>query len=140
MTYYSSEINRIKKICYRNTAQVKAIIGVKHYIDSNMCHELNLNLLSRNRFISKFHLLRLFKKYYGLSPKQYHIARRLIHARALLSAGRAVSEACYTVGFTSPASFSTLFKNTFGCAPVEFQKKQLLQSPDCAKSGVLRHI
>ncbi|WP_162817994.1 AraC family transcriptional regulator [Niabella yanshanensis] len=104
---------------------MNAIVNVKQYIDSNMSHELNLDLLSQHQFISKFHLLRLFKRYYGLSPRQYLLNKRFSYAKKLLFDGIAISEACYAAGFTSPASFSTLFKNTFGYTPGEFQKRAI---------------
>jgi AraC-like DNA-binding protein len=71
MTYYLKEITRIKSICYSNKAQIDTVIGTRHYINNNFDKELNLDLLSHIRFTSKFHLLRLFKKYYGQTPKQY---------------------------------------------------------------------
>jgi AraC-like DNA-binding protein len=79
-------------------------------------------------FTSKFHLLRLFKKYYGQTPKQYLIEKRIEKAKELLQEGETVTETCFATGFGSPSSFSTLFKSRVGLTPVEFQKKQFLQS------------
>jgi AraC-like DNA-binding protein len=128
MTLYQTEINRIKSICYSNKGQLSTVIGTRHYINNNFGKELNLNLLSHIRFTSKFHLLRLFKKYYGQTPKQYLTDKRISKAKELLKEGKPVAETCFEVGFESPSAFSTLFKSREGIAPAEYQKEQLSQS------------
>jgi AraC-like DNA-binding protein len=128
MTYYLKEITRIKNDCYSNQGQLDTVIGTRHYIDNNYDKKLSLNLLSHVRFTSKFHLLRLFKRYYGQTPKKYLIDRRLEKSKELLEKGYSATETCFDVGFESPCSFSTLFKSTFGLTPTEFQKKQFSQS------------
>ena len=123
MTYYLKEITRIKSNCYSNQGQLDTVIGTRHYINNNFDKELNLDLLSHIRFTSKFHLLRLFKRYYGQTPMQYLIDRRLDKSKELLLKGQSVTETCFDIGFESPSSFSTLFKSKFGLTPTEFQKK-----------------
>src|SRR5262245_11088528 len=125
MTFYQTEINRIRKICFSNEEQIQTVIGTRNFIDHNFDQELNLNVLSHLRFTSKFHLLRLFKKYYGLTPKQYLIEKRIEKSKEYLKNGMTVMDACFAVGFESPCSFSTLFRSKTGLAPVKFQKEQL---------------
>ncbi|WP_439484164.1 helix-turn-helix domain-containing protein [Cyclobacterium plantarum] len=123
MTFYQKEISRIKNICYSNKSQIDRVVGTRHFIIHNFEKELNLNLLSRVRCTSKFHLLRLYKLYYGQTPKQYLIEKRLEAAKQLLSRGLSITDTCYDIGFESPCSFSTLFKARFGLSPKEYQKK-----------------
>ena len=128
MTFYETEINRIKGIIYSNDKQLQIVIATKNFIDKNFDSVLNLDFLSHKHFTSKYHLLRVFKKYYGLSPKQYLTSKRIGKAKECLREGMTVSETCYAVGFEAPSSFSTLFKNKIGLSPTEFQKEQLSQS------------
>ena len=130
MTHYLKEITRIKNNCYANQGQLNTVIGTRHYINNNFDKELNLDLLSHIRFISKFHLLRLFKMYYGQTPKQYLIAKRLERSKQLLEKGYSATETCFDIGFESPSSFSTLFKSKFGLTPTEFQKRATFTKPD----------
>lgn len=123
MTYYLSEVTRIKDICYSNKGQLDMVIGTQHYINNHFDKELNLNFLSHIRFTSKFHLLRLFKRYYGQTPRQYLINRRLEKSKELIVSGQSITETCFDIGFESPSSFSTLFKYKFGLTPTEFQKR-----------------
>ena len=128
MTYYEKEIKRIRNICYSNDKQLETVIATRNYIDNNFEKKLNLDFLSHIRFTSKYHLLRLFKRYYGITPKQYSIIKRLEKSKEFLKEGISVSEACYNAGFETHSSFSTLFKNKIGLTPTEFQKEQLSQN------------
>jgi AraC-like DNA-binding protein len=130
MTYYLKEIERIKTVCYPNQGQLDTVVGTRHYINNHYDKELNLNFLSHIRFTSKFHLLRLFKRYYGQTPKQYLTEKRLLQAKDSLAKGANISETCYDIGFESPSSFSTLFKARFGMTPTEFQKRATFTKSD----------
>lgn len=128
MTYYEKEINRINSIIYSNNEQIETVIGIRNFIDNNYDNDLNLDLLSRLRFISKFHLIRLFKKHYGLTPRQYLIDKRIAKSKEKLKNGLSVTETCFSVGFESLGSFSTLFKAKTGKSPSEFQMEQFSRS------------
>lgn len=123
MTFYQSEINRIRDICYSNKGQMETVIGTRHYINNNFDKEFNLDLLSHIRLTSKFHLLRLFKKYYGQTPKQYLTDKRIEKAKEFLNNGVSVTNTCFDVGFECPSSFCTLFKSRVGLTPTAFQKR-----------------
>jgi AraC-like DNA-binding protein len=123
MNFYQKEINRIREICFSNKRQLDAVIRTRHYIDNNLDKEVNLILLANIGFASKFHLLRLFKKYYGQTPKQYLTDKRIEKSKQNLKNGMTVAETCFSVGFECPNSFSTLFKSKIGLTPIEFQKR-----------------
>lgn len=122
MNLYKKELRRIKDDCYSNQWQIDTVIGLKNYIDANFQENLNLNLFSRIRFVSKYHLLRLFKKYYGLTPNQYLINKRIEKAKEYIRKGLSISTTCHDVGFASLGSFSSLFKRKTGFTPRQYQK------------------
>ena len=128
MTFCEKELNRINGIIYSNLKQIETVIGVKSYIDNNYENDLNLDLLSHFRFVSKYHMLRLFKKHYGLTPRQYLIDKRIEKSKEQLINGMSVTETCFAVGFESVGSFSTLFKTRTGKSPTQYQKEQLSRS------------
>lgn len=123
MTFYESEINRIKSVVYSNQGQLDTVIGTRNYINNNYDAGLNLDLLSHTSCVSKYHLLRLFKKYYGQTPKQYLTDKRIEKSKEYLKKGKNITETCFDIGFESPCSFSTLFKSRVGITPTEFQKR-----------------
>jgi len=123
MTFYQSEIKRISDIIYSNHGQLETVIGTRNYINNNYDSDINLDTLSRTRFVSKYHLLRLFTKYYGQTPKKYLTEKRIEKSKEFLKNGMSITETCFIIGFESPCSFSTLFKKRTGISPVEFQKR-----------------
>ena len=128
MTFYEQKLSRLKQSLYKNQGQIDAVIAIKNYIDNNYGSDVNLDQLSKTQFISKYHLLRVYKKYYGLTPKQYLIDKRIAQAKKHLQNGKNVTETCVAVGFESLGSFSALFKNKTGKSPYSFRKEQLSRS------------
>lgn len=124
--FYAREIARIREVCYANPTQLEAVRKVRHYLDSDLQGDSSLERLARVGLCSKFHLLRLFRQYYGDTPAQYLTAQRLLRARVLLREGHTVTAACYEVGFKNVSSFSTLFRTRYGTSPGHFAKKAIL--------------
>lgn len=125
MTFYEKELKRINETVFKNQGQINAVIAVRNYIGSNYETGLNLDQLSEIQCISKYHLLRLFKKYYGLTPRQHLTDVRIAQAKKCLKDKMSVTETCFAVGFESLGSFSALFKTKTGKSPFQFQKEQL---------------
>ncbi|WP_394746748.1 helix-turn-helix domain-containing protein [Spongiimicrobium salis] len=128
MTFYEEKLRHLKNSCYSNDKQIEVIIETRHFIDTNFDKNLKLDFLSHTRFVSKFHLQRLFKRYYGQTPRQYLIDKRIEKSKENLKKGMTVTETCFAVGFGSLGSFSTLFKTRTGKSPSQFQKEQVSRS------------
>ena len=139
MTHYSQKLKHLKNKSFSNDEQINTIITAKNYIDQNFDKTLNLDVLAINHFTSKYHLLRLFKRYYGQTPRQYLIDKRIEKSKENLATGMSVTETCFAVGFESLGSFSSLFKRKIGKSPTEFKKQQFSRSELRAKFGNLRN-
>ncbi|MFK8006314.1 MAG: helix-turn-helix domain-containing protein [Saprospiraceae bacterium] len=105
-----------------NKIQIDIAVNTKKYIDTNFEKKLNLDLLAHLRFTSKFHLIRVFKKYYGITPRQYLINKRIEKAKDILQTGKSVTDTCYAVGFESINSFSNLFRTKTGMPPSIYRR------------------
>ena len=134
MTFYEEMLNKLRKAIYANQGQIDAVIAIRNYIDDHYDADLNLDLLSETHSISKYHLLRLYKRYYGLTPRQYLIDKRVEHAKYHLANGMSVTETCFAVGFESLSSFSTLFKTKTGKSPAQYRKEQFSISTPVSNS------
>lgn len=84
MTFYKKEIQRIRGEVYANQGQLDTVIGISNYVNHHYDNRLNLDRLSLLGYVFKFHLLRLFQKYYGQTPQQYLTDKRLEQAMVLL--------------------------------------------------------
>ena len=107
----------------------------RRFIDE--CYDLPLDLdeISREACLSRYHFLRLFRDTFQTTPHQYLIQRRIEKAKELLSSGRvSVTEVCFEVGFQSLGSFSALFRRCVGDAPVNYRERERSsrrQIPSC---------
>lgn len=114
----------------------KKIVTAKVYIDENFYKPIDLDQLSREACLSRFHFHRLFTRIYRKTPHQYLTQRRLERARVWLAdKDLSVSEICNDVGFESLGSFSVLFKKEIGYAPQYYRnqawkkKQEALRQP-----------
>jgi AraC-like DNA-binding protein len=123
MTFYEEKISQVRNACFSNDKQIETVIATRDFINKSFEKDLNLDLLSHVGFTSKYHLQRLFKRYYGLTPKQYLIDKRIEKSKEYLREGMSVMQTCFAVGFESLGSFSKLFKTKTGKSPSEFRKR-----------------
>jgi AraC-like DNA-binding protein len=93
------------------------LVAAKVFIDDNFQEDLDLEQVSKQAFLSRFHFHRLFRQVYKKTPHQYITQKRLDKAKNLLSENKPVTEVCNEVGFESIGSFSVLFKKEIGFAP-----------------------
>ncbi len=70
--------------------------------------------------ISKFHLLRSFKKYTGLTPHNFRTIYKLEKARNDLLNGVTICDVAQNTGFTDQSHFSKKFKDYYGITPKKF--------------------
>lgn len=103
------------------------IAAAKVYIDNNFHMPIDLEQVSQQAFLSRYHFHRLFKQVYKKTPHQYITRKRLNKAMDLLSENKPVSEVCNEVGFESIGSFSFLFKKEIGFPPTYFRNMAWLK-------------
>ncbi len=125
MTYYEKKVEEIRRKNQSKWHQIQLAVRSKRFIDQHFREELGLDQLAASFFVSKYHFIRLFKRYHGLTPHQYLMDRRIAHAKELLKAGHSVTDACQSVGFQSLSSFNALFKRKTGRRPSAFHNKVL---------------
>ena len=95
----------------------------QEYLHANAEEDLRLATLAREAGLSAYHFQRTFTRVFGVSPLRYRNTLRLERARALLQdPAESIAGVCRAVGFQSTASFSLLFRRTFGAPPSSFRK------------------
>jgi AraC-like DNA-binding protein len=95
----------------------------REYLHASACEDPDLAEIARQACLSPYHFHRAFTRAFGQTPHQYRNRLRLERSRRLLeSGGMTVTEICGAVGFESAASFSALFRQTFGVPPSVFRR------------------
>ena len=87
------------------------------FIENRLSEELSIESLSEQCYISRYHLMRLFKKETGQSLYDYLTERRLFFARKLIQQGISATESCFQAGFGSYSSFTRAYRKRFGTTP-----------------------
>jgi len=103
------------------------IVAAKVYIDENYHEPIDLEVISKKAFLSRFHFHRLFRKVYRRTPHQYLTQKRIDKAKDLLAENKPVTDVCNEVGFESIGSFSSLFKKEIGFAPTYYRNMAWLK-------------
>ena len=80
-----------------------------------------LDALARLVQLSASHLQRAFRRRYGVSPAEYHRARRFGQFKAALRDGAAVSEAVYAAGFGSGSRVYEHSDRLLGMTPASYR-------------------
>ena len=124
MTIYRDEVVRLSKTLYPHDDLTRQIKAAKLYIDKNFSEDINLDKIAGKALVSKFHFIRVFKRYYGNTPNQYLQEVRIEMAKKILLKGKSIDEVCNAIGFKSKPSFISLFKKMTGVTPLAYQNKK----------------
>jgi AraC-like DNA-binding protein len=124
MNFYRDEVTRLSKVLYPHNDLTKQIIESRHFIDKHFSEDINLDKIAGKALVSKFHFIRVFKRYFGRTPNQYLQEVRIEMAKKILLKGKSIDEVCNAIGFKSKTSFISLFKKMTGVTPLAFQNKK----------------
>lgn len=103
--------------------EYQKIVPVISYICDHCSQEINLDQLSQEFFISKYHLCRLFKAATGFSVGAYIINYRIRQASIMLRKGASVQSVGDQVGFNNTAHFIRTFRKIMGVPPGKYARE-----------------
>lgn len=93
------------------------------YFNSHYAESLKLEEIAKEFNISSSHLSHEFTKYFGISPINYLINRRICEAKWLLGTSDAtLEEISYSLGYDNVNHFKNLFLKRVGCSPMQYRK------------------
>ena len=98
---------------------------VADFLSKNYHCDIKIDEIAETFNYSRNHLYALFKKEYGVSPKEYLLNLRIEKARQFLedkSLELSIKEIAYAIGFHDPFYFSKLFSSKVGYSPLQYKK------------------
>ncbi len=107
-----------------NNEQTESILAlqIKQYLDKNYLEELILNDLALMFNLSVVHLIRVFKKEFGLPIHSYILNKKVHFAKELLASDLSIVEVTQNSGFFDQSHLNRSFKRIFQISPKEYQK------------------
>ena len=101
----------------------KRITKTIDYIEENLFEIIDLEILADKCNLSLSRFKHLFKEETGIPPSEYIIRKKVEKAQILLEEqDLPIKNIAYDLGFSSPAYFSTVFKQYNGYSPTEHLK------------------
>lgn len=99
----------------------RKVIELINYITENLSGDLSIDYLADHFYMSKYHMMRVFKNETGYSIHQYISEKRILYARNQIMSGIPATTACLECGFKDYSSFSRAFKNQLGMLPSDIK-------------------
>ncbi|MFN3356773.1 MAG: AraC family transcriptional regulator [Pseudomonas sp.] len=104
------------------SATGKGPVGrAQELLAAHLHQSVPLDQLGNELGLSKFHLLRIFQKETGLSPRQWAMQLRTRRAKSLLRNGATASEVAHDLGFADQSHLNRHFRAAYGITPGRYQ-------------------
>lgn len=109
--------------CARSVGTIGPMRDILLYLDHNFQNPVQMTDLARQFGYNKDYLSRIFNSTIGCGFKHYLNLLRARHAaNRLQSSDDSVSDIAECAGFTSQRSFNRVFREIYGCTPVEYKR------------------
>ncbi|AXK48307.1 AraC family transcriptional regulator [Aliarcobacter trophiarum LMG 25534] len=95
---------------------------IKRYLDENYLEELILDELALKFDLTVVHLIRVFKKEFGLPIHSYILNKKVHLAKELLVSNISISQIAQNSGFFDQSHLNRSFKRIFQITPKAYQK------------------
>lgn len=107
----------------RQPAPDERLERVRRHIHTRLSESVSIDELSKVAGLSRFHLIRVFRARYGVTPMEYLRQQRVETARIMVrSSGQNLKQIASMVGFSDEFHLSKVFKAAVGVSPSEYRK------------------
>ena len=93
------------------------VLAITRYLDRHLTEDISIDALAEQVYLSKYHMMRLFRRETGNTIHGYLTERRLSMARELIRGGMSATNACFRSGWRSYCSFTRAYAKRFGTTP-----------------------
>lgn len=106
-----------------NNSTYDQIVKAIKYIDENFKDHPSIDEVAKNIGMSKYHFIRVFKDYVGVTPKQFLHSVTLNYAKEHIKESKSILESSLDIGLSSTSRLHELFVNLIGVTPKEWKEK-----------------
>lgn len=116
----------VQKLSQNKTKYTKPLDApeqIRLYIDRNITENLKISNIAKSFSFSCEHIIRSFKKTYGITPHQYILQSKIRLAMIMLkSTDMSIEDISEKLNFSDSHHFSTQFKKHMGYKPLEYRR------------------
>lgn len=105
-----------------NRSDYSRVEAAIRYLEDHARDQPSLGELARHVGLSEFHFQRLFRRWAGVTPKDFLQCLTLSHAKALLAESASLLETSQEVGLSGPGRLHDLFLNLESMTPGDYKR------------------
>lgn len=123
MVFLNNRFERRSSTAADSTLSLDARVDeILSYVNQHIAESLSVENLASHFFLSTSYISRLFKASTGTTINKYITAKRITHAKELLSEGYTVSETWIACGFQDYSGFFRSFRKATGLSPKKYSQ------------------
>ncbi|EHJ00291.1 transcriptional regulator, AraC family [Clostridium sp. DL-VIII] len=107
---------------YVNVPKNETILLIAEYIKKNADKRFDLDELARKFHLSKYHLIRLFKKEMGVTPNQYHIQAKMRILKNYIHDSESKVNLAHNLSLVDQSHLCKQFKKLMGVSIQSYKK------------------
>lgn len=107
---------------FRTSANYEKVLSARNYLMANFQREVTSDELSNVCDVSPFHLIRSFRRQFGITPRQFLISHRISMAKKQIRSGASVAAAAYSTGFADQSHLTRYFKKITNYSPRQLKQ------------------
>jgi AraC-like DNA-binding protein len=112
-------------------ASPRTLRRVREFLETHYAERVCLANLAVVAEMSAFHLIRQFRRYYGVAPYQYLELVRVERAKLLLRGGVRISQVAFATGFSDQSHLTRQFKRVVGVTPGSYAQSYRVREGNC---------
>ncbi|MFZ5969628.1 MAG: helix-turn-helix transcriptional regulator [Bacillota bacterium] len=116
-------IKNVEIVCsFTKQMHNETVLSAVSFINEHLDEPFDLKKMSDHTYISKYHLIRLFKKKMGVAPYQFYIQEKIKKIRQGLLKGQPIVDLACNLNFSDQSHLCNTFKKHVGLTPIQFKK------------------
>jgi len=105
-----------------STSAPATLVEARDYLHDHLVRDVSLAELAQIAGLSKFHLLRVFRERFGLTPHAYQLQQRILRAKQLLRV-LPIADAAAQCGFADQSHLHRVFRSLVGTTPGSYSQQ-----------------
>lgn len=118
----SAFLDKLPVSALKGRAKTGKAEQIKSYLDAHFQEKISLDMLSREFYLNKEYLSKIFKQEYATGIFEYVDFLKMEKAKELFGAGKSIKEITEELGFYDESHFTKKFKKMIGISPKEYKR------------------
>jgi AraC-like DNA-binding protein len=98
-----------------------ALLRARDYLHAHFNRTVTIAELVTASELSRYYIIKGFRRAFGVPPHQYQNLLRIEHARRLIHKGMRLTDVAFETGYTDPSHFAHRFRQFVHCSPSQYR-------------------